>query len=191
MWNPKTFAMSLLAVRDIAVKEEVTVAYTDILKSQFKRNKALQTMYSFKCGCGSCSALSSERKARDLRRASLQSWLDEPNNSFAHWRQAAAAAAEAERKILVSAALRDLNALIECFSMEGLESLRAQHMKVVDSLARTYGALGNRAMFLTALERAIKVWMVDSDRSRIAHERVNIYETWRHEPESFSLWDKL
>jgi hypothetical protein len=190
-WSSKTFAMSLLAVRNIGAKEEVTIAYTDILKSSFKRSKALQTMYSFKCGCSSCSALSREKKASDTRRAILQAWLDKPNHSFARWRQATDAAAETEKKVLVSEALRDLNALVECFSMDGLESLRAQHMEVVDSLARVYGALGNQAMFLKALERAIEVWNIDSDRSLVARKRVTIYESWRHEPASFPHWDQL
>ena len=56
LWDPRARgdAVALVATRDIARDEEVTVTYVDVLADAAERRRRL-TQYGFRCACASCA----------------------------------------------------------------------------------------------------------------------------------------
>ncbi|KAJ7243715.1 hypothetical protein C8J57DRAFT_60118 [Mycena rebaudengoi] len=68
-WDLLSFSFQLFAVRDIAVNEELTYSYTDVLQPTAERHAGLKS-YGFVCTCAACT----DALASDARRAAISAF---------------------------------------------------------------------------------------------------------------------
>jgi hypothetical protein len=184
-WNYASFSMNLHVIRDIPKGEEITIPYIDILSPREQRTSRTESVYGFKCQCTKCSAEGkAKQRQADKRIQKVQEWLANPGHTFARWY------ADSSRQDSGNEYEDLLINRVKAFEAEGLFGLRTEHMQLVDSLARMFGALGKVDKFKESLDKAIQVWQVDSVWSDAARKRIKLYEAWKDDTESFPYWGK-
>jgi hypothetical protein len=171
--------MTLHAVRTINANEEITIAYTNIIDSQHGRKTSLEMIYGFRCWCSKCNLKSNKKDTSNAYRRKLKDWLSNSENGFVPWMKATT---------IGSDMVKSLEKVLNSIPAEGLESLRTPHMRLADDLARIYGALGDRSMFIQKLDDAIVVWRLDAGWSPEVSIRIECYERWKKDPKTFPLW---
>jgi hypothetical protein len=186
VWNPTSLVMTLRAVRTIMPKEEITIAYIDVLLPAAERIRTLKALYNFTCFCAFCALGTRERAKSDDARASLRAWVSNPERTkFKTWMDEM----EVATARTPPAELGKMNALLKVFIGEKLQAVRAPRMELVDTLARIHGALG-RDDFKKMVKGAIKVWEVDAADSEAVRRRVGAYKEWVANSSSFKYWPK-
>lgn len=66
-WDSERGVETVYAIRDIAVDEEITVAYTSVSgKNQEERKTILYRGWRFECSCGCCILTGSAREMSDV-----------------------------------------------------------------------------------------------------------------------------
>ncbi|OCH90872.1 SET domain-containing protein [Obba rivulosa] len=132
--DASTFALQLIATRDIAADEQITVPYCDLMPLHAERKKKLEP-YGFTCTCPSCTdpALSDERRrvigsyeyllADDI----FKKWVKDPALPDDHL----------EVPLLVVLALMREESLQDTLN----------YMRFVEKLVDVYAALGNQKKF--------------------------------------------
>lgn len=75
-WDSKTQRLYVHALCDIAVGEELTTAYVDVLLRRKERQEILKGHYAFECTCKACVATKEEVLQSDTRRIWL-SYFDQ------------------------------------------------------------------------------------------------------------------
>lgn len=65
-FDPKSFAFSIQAGREIKEGEEITIAYVDLLQPTAVRQKGLE-WYGFKCACKACTDPESDARRAKIR----------------------------------------------------------------------------------------------------------------------------
>jgi hypothetical protein len=182
-WNDRSLSISLHAVQDIPNGSEVTIAYTDIYEPMKKRQLLLETTYGFKCTCSHCSLSKNQTEKRDRRLKLVRDWLADPSCTFPSL---------LNRPIVeLDASVKRMSEILDIFNQDNLHALRHEHMRIIDTLARTQGALGNEDGFKEVLNRAIQVWEVDTSWSPSARTRVAAYRKWKEDPQLFPLWKSI
>ncbi|EGG02378.1 uncharacterized protein MELLADRAFT_91461 [Melampsora larici-populina 98AG31] len=74
-FDKKTLRVYINAVRDIAMGEEITIAYRDMKASRAERQASI-AHYGFQCKCSHCSMSAEESKASDERIQEIDTILD-------------------------------------------------------------------------------------------------------------------
>ncbi|KZV65448.1 SET domain-containing protein [Peniophora sp. CONT] len=183
VWDKDTFTLTLRAGRHIAVGEEITIAYTPLMRPRVARQLILRSSYGFNCTCSACTLPVAESVRSDQARIELAKWW-EHSVSFEYW----LADDEQPRDALILAHVRALAVL----DSEGLFAPRAKHLEVV---ARCYGALGMRDAFVKQATEAADAWRVESalgltgSREK-AEQRRRRCGRWTRDPEAAVFWAK-
>jgi hypothetical protein len=197
-WNPKTFSVTLFAVRPIESNEEITIAYTDLLEARAIRQQKLQISFGFACKCEFCEFTPPKDKSKtsemeamfeksDESRALLQIFLAErtTRQKFSDW------ATTSPNKTAKAEFLKPFKPIVEAIDKQGLHSYLQIRRECSDINTQFIGAMGNDDRFRTSLDQAIAVWMIGSEDSLAAAERINLYKSWKKDPSSYPLWGKL
>lgn len=69
---PHTFAMEVMAVRNIEAGEELTISYIPVDLPSAQRAKFLNNSYNFECTCPLCRASDADKAASDSRREKIR-----------------------------------------------------------------------------------------------------------------------
>lgn len=75
-WNDAVGAITVQAIREIGMGEEVTIAYVDVVRKGEKRRRALSEGYGFDCGCEACVGGEEEGEQMRGRIGELRAWLE-------------------------------------------------------------------------------------------------------------------
>ncbi|KAI1341166.1 SET domain-containing protein [Xylariaceae sp. FL0016] len=125
-WIPSSLAVRVVAARDIAVGEEVTLSYIPQNHTRAERQASLRR-WGFACACSLCSASKTEIAASDYRRSKM--------------RDLRAGVAEAIDALDGTRAVRLTHEILELLRAEEIPSLYAGQYEI---LARLYGRAGDR-----------------------------------------------
>jgi len=73
-FDPTKFAFELRALCPIRAREQVTISYTDVLRSAASRSEQLLQLWHFHCMCSFCTLPPSEQLQSDKRRAEIRAF---------------------------------------------------------------------------------------------------------------------
>jgi hypothetical protein len=190
-WDPQTLTMTLYAARKIEQKEEICIAYIDIVQDSSTRQKQLQILYNFACQCEVCSLPEKALLESDAARLKLRGWLDQRRRTtFSAWydttEDPSASLQERQRK---TQAFRNTLVLVaNVYKAEKLHAVRAPLMEASDAFARLYGAFGDEVNFAKRIRTAVSVWKVDDAVSVSVQKRLATYHKWLADAKSFPQW---
>ncbi|KAI0376022.1 SET domain-containing protein [Hypomontagnella monticulosa] len=83
-FTPSSLAVSIVALRDIEVGEELSITYVPLGKTREERQEALQK-WGFNCTCSLCTASKSEIAASDYRRTKIKTLRQEVMDAVEAW----------------------------------------------------------------------------------------------------------
>ncbi|KAJ3884221.1 hypothetical protein GG344DRAFT_60721 [Lentinula edodes] len=170
-----TFTLTLSAVRDIHLGEEITISYVDPFLPRHIRRTQLQSKWNLLCHCMYCDvpwtfpgAISQSDKARyELKTffkklPDWEQWCLDGKNKYD----------------LIEMHLRAM----QMREKEGLEGFRGH----IDALVICYGALANAKEFRKWVNKAREVKLAEGSDSVRAH--VKVLDIWLREPGKFHVW---
>ncbi|KAF9041192.1 hypothetical protein BJ165DRAFT_1350186 [Panaeolus papilionaceus] len=173
-WDQETLSMSLYALRDIHVDEEVLHSYADCTHSREKRMQKLFNCYKFSCDCPWCDvrveegedALTREEKikASDVLRDALGSWIF-MHPTYKKWSDDLCAPDD-----LV------IKSHQEALSLLGEESMYDMQLFLVEEIALCYAMLGDIAEFKKWGELTVQLSQVENK------ETYKKFSSWLEDP---------
>jgi hypothetical protein len=190
-WDAQTLAMTLYAARKIEQKEEISIAYIDVVQEAGTRQKQLQILYNFACQCEVCSLPEKALFDSNASRLKLRGWLDQRRRTtFSTWYETTEdpPASVQERQKKTQAFRQTLLLVANVYKAEKLHAVRAPLMEASDAFARLYGAFGDEVNFAKRIRTAIGVWKVDEAVSVSVQKRLATYQKWLADAKSFPQW---
>ncbi|KAF9482876.1 SET domain-containing protein [Pholiota conissans] len=187
-WDLSSFSLTLSAVREIRVGEEITIAYVPLHLPQKEREASLRDMYDFSCVCEFCAQSSDEiNKSDSARKFLAKFWYPEVSciPSFEDWCKDDSLPSD----MLLNAHKDAMNAILQ----EGLHVLDTEctsgHVhpqrdlgRHIDKIAMCYGAMEDIVNFRAWTQKALDT------REYTGHDTKLVFKKWLSNPASFPCW---
>lgn len=114
-WNSKTSSARFVATRDIAIGEELTLAYLDVLCGTTVRRNLIEETFLFECVCPTCLDAPLNLRASDIRRERIKALDQKISRAIQHEKFESAVKFVRERiKLLQTEGLDSAKNLLRC-----------------------------------------------------------------------------